>query len=160
MLDNPLNKLAIIVTVHVPCSLYHSTCTDLEPFKDEGDTFFLNVRNSLSSDASSHSEHQDLLLCTGSTELVQTCCGAPIVLCYVMLCYVMLCYVMLCYVMLCYVMLCYVMLCYVMLCYVMLCYVMVCYVCKHVYIYVSWNYSCCQRQFNLFFSFVAKIDLH
>jgi len=47
-----------------------------------------------------------------------------------------------------------------LLCYVMLYYVMLCYVCKHVYIYVSWNYSCCQRQFNLFFSFVAKIDLH
>jgi len=141
VLDNTFNKLAIIVTVHVPCSLYHSTCTDLEPFKDEGDTFLLNVRNSLSSDASSHSEHQDLLLCTGSTELVQTCWGALLI-------------------MLCYVMLCYVMLCYVMLCYVMLCYVMLCYVCKHVYIHVSWNYSCCQRQFNLFFSFVAKINLY
>jgi hypothetical protein len=141
VLDNTFNKLTIIVTAHVPCSLYHSTCTDLEPFKDEGDTFLLNVRNSLSSDASSHSEHQDLLLCTGSTELVQTCCGAPLLT-------------------LCYVMLCYVMLCYVMLCYVMLCYVMLYYVCKHVYIHVTWNSSCCQRQFTLFFSFVAKINLY
>jgi len=86
---------------------FYSTCTmfiaplhlhRLEPF-------LLNVRNILSSNVSSLSEHQDLILCPGLTEFVQTCCGAPLV--------------------------------------------MLGYVCKHVYIYVSWNYSCCQRQLNL-----------
>ena len=92
MLDNPVDKVTVVFTVHVPCSLYHCTCTDLEPF-------VLNVRDSLSSDVSSLPKYQDLSLCPGLTEFVQTVCGAPLV--------------------------------------------MLGYVCKHVYIYVSWNYSCC-----------------
>ena len=31
----------------------------------------------------------------------------------------------------------------------MLCYVRLCYVCNHVYIYVSWKYSCWESQFYL-----------
>jgi hypothetical protein len=94
VLDSTLNKLTVIFTVHVPCSLYHCTCTDLNPsFWISGTAYpvmhlhFLNTRIYF-------------------YVLVQTCCGAPLI--------------------------------------------MLGYVCKHVYIYVSWNYSCCQRLVNLF----------
>ena len=152
--------------------MYHCICTELEPLEDEDDTFLLNVRNSLSSDASSRYEQHDLLLCPAFTELGQTCCGVPLVmLCYVMLCYVMLLsYVMLCYVMSCHVMSCHVMSCQVMWCHVMSCdvmscdvmscYVMLCYVMSvstFIFRWVGITAVAKGRFANSYF--VAKIDL-